>query len=169
VLPEFRFVQEDAEFIGGELSALIELRHDERTDIDLELFGDIVRAELRDTGDYLPRIPPASYGIALRYRGPRWYASGSIRHTDRQDRLAPSEMLDSPLVEGEELIGGPTAAFTMVDATVGIRLIEGHRMHEVSLIGRNLTDEEGRVHSSRTKNVAPLPGADIALTYRLVF
>jgi hypothetical protein len=78
-------------------------------------------------------------------------------------------MLDSPLVEGEELIGGPTAAFTMVDATVGIRLIEGHRMHEVSLIGRNLTDEEGRVHSSRTKNVAPLPGADIALTYRLVF
>ena len=52
---------------------------------------------------------------------------------------------------------------------IGYRFVRGGLLHDVSLRGSNLTDEEGRVHTSRLKNVAPLPGADVSLIYRLVF
>jgi iron complex outermembrane receptor protein len=37
------------------------------------------------------------------------------------------------------------------------------------LIGRNLTDTEGRNHSSSTKEFVPLPGRDFRLALRVDF
>ncbi|MCP3980303.1 MAG: TonB-dependent receptor [bacterium] len=169
VLPEYRFTQEDAEFYGAEFTLLFDLLSNERQHLDLELTGDVVRAELRDSGDYLPRIPASRVGIGLQYRADRWYGSASVRYTAEQDRLAPSETITSPLVEGLELLGGPTDDYTMVAATAGYRFVKSGMLHDFSLRGSNLTDEEARVHTSRLKNVAPLPGADISFAYRLVF
>lgn len=172
VLPEFRFTQADAEFYGAELRAGIDLFSTEAHHVGLELTGDFVRAELRDTNEDLPRIPADRYGIGVHYRGNQWYGSASIKFTDEQTRLAPSEVITDPTtngVEGLDLLGGPTDDYTLVRATVGYRLVRAGLLHDFSLRGTNLTDEEARVHTSRLKNVAPLPGADVSFAYRLVF
>jgi iron complex outermembrane receptor protein len=181
VLPEYRFTQADAEFYGAELRAGVVLFSNESHHVGLDLTGDLVRAELRDSNEKLPRIPAARYGIGIHYRGDSWYASASVRHTDEQTRLAPSEtireddvVVDPGLdptfeVEGLDLLGGPTDDYTLVQATVGYRMVRGGLLHDFSLRGTNLTDEEARVHTSRLKNVAPLPGADVSFAYRLVF
>lgn len=172
VLPEFRFTQADAEFHGAELSLDVDLLSNESHHVGLELTGDTVRGELRDPNQYLPRIPADRIGIGVHYRGDHWYGSASIRFTVEQTRLAPSEIITDPTpngVEGLDLLGGPTDDYTLVQATVGYRMVRGGRLHDFSLRGSNLTDAEARVHTSRLKNVAPMPGADVSFVYGLVF
>jgi len=153
-LPLFRFVQGDASFRGGVMRAVVELVHDERHDFDLEFVADSVRAEL-DAGESLPRIPPASLGLGLRYRGDRWYGALLIRHYAEQERVATNE--------------SPSADYTLVRAKLGYRLVARGLLHDLLLTVSNLTDEEARPHTSRLKQLAPLPGRDVALSYRLVF
>jgi iron complex outermembrane receptor protein len=52
---------------------------------------------------------------------------------------------------------------------VGYRLIAGNTVHDILLRGNNLTDELARQHTSPLKDIAPLPGRDITLSYRLLF
>lgn len=150
-----RFGATDAELHGFELAAHIGLWHRASSHLELDLDYDLVRGEDRITGDPLPRIPPASYGAGLSYRGDRWFASADWRRVQRQDRLAPFET--------------PTDAYSMIDAAVGYRLFAGRTVHDLILAGKNLTDEEGRVHASYLKDLAPLPGRDLRLSYRLTF
>jgi iron complex outermembrane receptor protein len=63
----------------------------------------------------------------------------------------------------------PTAGYTMLNASVSYALITGAVGHEITLRGTNLTNQEARNHVSLLKDVAPLPGIDIRLTYRLLF
>lgn len=172
VLPEFRFTQADAEFYGAEIRAGVELVSTDAHHVGLELTSDFVRAELSDTNEDLPRIPADRYGVGVHYRGSRWYASTSVRYTDEQTRLSPSEIIVDPTpngVEGLDRLGGATDSYTLVRAIVGYRFMHGGLLHDFSVRGTNLTDELARVHTSRLKNVAPLPGADVSFAYRLVF
>lgn len=150
-----RYVQRDAEFLGGEAHLDIGLLHTEPHHLGLELFGDYVRAELRDTGDPLPRIPPMRYGAGLRYLGPRFSGRLEVRHVAEQDRVA----------EFEE----PTEGYSMLNASIGYRFFIGNVVNDILLRGTNLTDEEARNHVSFLKEVAPLPGRDVSLAYRLSF
>jgi iron complex outermembrane receptor protein len=154
-LPVFAYAQADAEFYGAEATALIELLHTDGHDFDLEVGADFVRAELADTNEPLPRIPPARGRLGLHYRGARWHASAGVTHHDDQDRNAPSET--------------QTEGYTMVDASVGYRLVTKGLVHDLTLRGSNLTDEEARNHPSRLKDLVPLPGVDVAVIYRLIF
>lgn len=154
-LPVVRFVQRDAKFRGAEAQVHVELLHADPNHLDLELFGDTVRAERRDTGAPLPRIPAARYGAGLRYQGSALSGSLFVRRTQSQDRVAEFET--------------PTDAFTMLDAAVGYRVISGRVVHDLLLSGTNLTDELAKNHVSFLKDVAPLPGRDVRLTYRLSF
>jgi iron complex outermembrane receptor protein len=52
---------------------------------------------------------------------------------------------------------------------VSYALISGALGHEITLRGTNLTNAEARNHVSLLKDVAPLPGFDLRLTYRLLF
>jgi iron complex outermembrane receptor protein len=154
-LPVAQYVQRDAEFLGGEASVTIDLLHREPDHLDLELMGDLVRAELRDTDDPLPRIPPARLGAALHYHSQRWNSRVEVRHTFEQDRVARLER--------------PTDAFTFLNASLGYRLFAGRTVVDFLLRGTNLTDEEGRNHTSFLKDVAPLPGRDVRLGVRVAF
>jgi iron complex outermembrane receptor protein len=129
--------------------------HTEPHNLALELFGDYVRAELRDTGDPLPRIPPLRYGTALLYQGPALSGRVEVRRTDEQDRVS----------EFEE----PTDGYTMLNASLGYRFFLGGVINDILIRGRNLTDEEARNHVSFLKEVAPLPGRDVSLVYRPSF
>lgn len=154
-LAVIQFVQRDAEFWGAEAHAVVDLYRGEASHLALDLTADIVRAELRDTGEPLPRIPPRRLGAGLDYhRGP-WRVFGEARWSDKQDRLAENET--------------PTGSFTVVNAAVSYRFLLGDAVVDLFLRGRNLTDEEARLHTSFLKDLAPLPGRDISLSVGLHF
>ncbi len=154
-LPVFRYVQADAEFRGAELSGLVELYHGEPAHLDLELGADLVRAELRDSGDPLPRIPPRRYRLGLHYYGERWTATAEAQRVEEQDRVAPEEL--------------PTGGYTLANASVSYRFFFGDTLLDLMLRGTNLTDEEARNHASFLKDRVPLPGRDLTLVARFSF
>jgi iron complex outermembrane receptor protein len=150
-----QFVQKDARFMGAELEVHLDLLESEPHHLDLELSGDLVRAQLTDEDEDLPRIPPARYGVALRYHSERWNARVEGRGALEQDRIAPFEL--------------PTEGYTFLNASLGYRFFLGRTLLDLVLRGTNLTDEEGRVHSSFLKDLVPLPGRDVRLNARLTF
>ncbi len=154
-LPIFQFTAADAEFTGAETHVDFGLLHTEPHHLQLELRADYVRAELRDTNEPLPRIPPLRLATALHYQGARFWSDVEIAFHDDQNKIAPNET--------------PTADYTMVHASAGYRFFAGGRAHELILRGKNLGDELARNHGSRFKDLVPLPGRDISLTYRLTF
>jgi iron complex outermembrane receptor protein len=154
-LPVVRFVPVDAELYGAELDAHIALLHSEPHHLELDLRYDFVRGEERASGTPLPRIPPARYGAGFTYRSDRWTAGIAGTWVTEADRLAPFETR--------------TEEYAMLDANVGYRFFVGPTVHDLVLSGKNLTDEEGRVHASYLKELVPLPGRDVRLSYRLAF
>ena len=154
-LQVFRFTQRDATFRGGEAQARVEVFHAEPHHLDVDLVADFVRAELRDTGEPLPRIPPFRYGMGLHYENGRWSSLVELRGARAQDRVGPFEL--------------PTDGYAMLNANVGWRAFVGRSVIEVLLRGTNLTDTEARNHVSFLKDLAPLPGRDLRLVLRLAF
>lgn len=154
-LQVYRYDQADAEFRGCELEAHLELLHREPHHLELEVMADYVRAEFADSGDPLPRIPPLRAGIGLRYRGERLSARVEGRRVFEQDRIAELE--------------SETAGYTLFNASVSYRFFLGGTVHDLVLSGANLTDEFAQVHTSFLKDVAPLPGRDLRLTWKVGF
>lgn len=154
-LPVFRFVQDDAEFYGAELEGVVQLLHGEPQHLDLELGADFVRAELRRTGEPLPRIPAERFRLGLHYRDDRFDAQVEGMRVGEQDRVA----------EGET----PTEGYTLVNATLGYRFFTSRAVFDVLLRGTNLTNEEARNHVSFLKDLVPMPGRDISLSLRTTF
>ena len=153
-LPVVLFAQSDAEFQGAELTGRVELLERDGHHLHLRVVGDLVDAEL-DDGSSLPRIPPMSLGAGLHYHSERWNAMAEVRWIDDQNEVAVNET--------------PTEGYTFVNASLGYRFIFSGRIVDLLLRGRNLTDEEGRVHTSFLKNFAPLPGRDLTLSARFWF
>jgi iron complex outermembrane receptor protein len=154
-LQVFRYTQRDAEFSGLELTGLYELIHAEPYHVDLELGFDYVRAELRGTGEPLPRIPPRRYRLGLHYRGEKLHGLIEGQRVEEQDRVAALER--------------PTEGYTLLNASVGYRFFTTRVVYDVLLRGTNLTDEEARNHVSFLKDLVPLPGRDVNLALRLTF
>lgn len=153
--PLVLYTQDDSEFFGGEVRAGIELHEWGDRHLDLDLGADYVRAELRDTGEPLPRIPPFRFLAGLRYRDDRWRASLEVRRVDEQDRVALEETA--------------TGGYTMLNASAGYRFFIGEQVLDLLLRGRNLTDVEARNHLSFNKDLVPLQGRDISLSVRFMF
>ncbi len=153
-LPVVRYSQADATMTGAELHARVALAEWNEHRVHVEILGDTVDAEL-DEGGNLPRIPPMSLGAGVHYHGHDWRAGVEWRWVDEQNDLAELE--------------APTDGYTMLNAHVGRRFTLQNQIFDVLLRGRNLTNEEARVHTSFLKTFAPLPGRDIALSARFWF
>ena len=149
-----RYHQADATTEGAELRLRLELLDRNDHHVHIQVLADTVDAEL-DAGGNLPRIPPMSYGVGLHYHGHHWRAAVEGRWFDDQNDVAELET--------------PTEGYTMVNAHVGRRFILGNQILDVLLRGRNLTDEDARVHTSFLKNFAPIPGRDVTLSARFWF
>ncbi|MEM9293499.1 MAG: TonB-dependent receptor [Acidobacteriota bacterium] len=146
--------QQDADFWGAELEARVALFESGDRHLDLELFSDFVRAEF-DSGGDVPRIPPFRFGAGLHYHGGGWTAVAEARRVDEQDRIGENEL--------------PTEAYTLINASLGYRFSLGNQLVDVMVRGRNLSDEDARVHASFVKDQVPLPGRDISLAVKLWF
>lgn len=154
-LEVFQFSQTDADFWGFELHLGHELVHRDPHHLHLEFTYDQVRAELRDSGQPLPRIPPRRALLSLVYLGDAIDARLEGVWVDEQDRVSEHE--------------SETPDYTMLNASISYKLFAGIVMHELVLRGTNLTDEAAYNHVSFLKTVAPLPGRDVSLIYRMLF
>ncbi|HEX8410177.1 MAG TPA: TonB-dependent receptor [Thermoanaerobaculia bacterium] len=153
--PVFQFVQRDARFRGMELLTHTHVASRGESHLELDLGADYVRATLADGGGNLPRIPPMRAMVGLRLHGGPLTAMAEVRHTFEQDETAPNET--------------STDGYTFVNAHVGYRFFLASTIHDVMLRATNLTNELARSHPSPLKDVAPLPGRDITLSYRVGF
>jgi len=154
-LPVLVYENADATFRGAELRANVLLAKSGARHFSLELAMDSVRAELRESAEPLPRIPPLKTGAGLRYEDGRLWAEAGVLHAARQNRLAPHET--------------PTDGYTTIDAGIGWRIYAHGVVHDFVLRGSNLNNAEIRVHPSFLKELAPQPGRDFDLSYRIAF
>jgi iron complex outermembrane receptor protein len=166
--PRFQYTNEDARFIGveGDLDVSI------ANAIVLEATGSIVRAEFTkdrapipiitptDTtfvpaSMYPPLIPPPQARVGARYEKPGHFAGIGVKLVAEQDRLGDFETR--------------TPDYALFDASAGIRLVRGERLHTITLRIDNAFDREYRDHLSRIKDIMPGPGRNFSLLYRLTF
>jgi iron complex outermembrane receptor protein len=154
-LPLRQWTQGDADFLGAELEATVQLADNASGAWEIAGFADTVRAELRDGGGDLPRIPATRVGADLRWSQGPWRGElGAVRYA-RQDRVADGE--------------SETPGYTLVHAQLAYHWDVGQFGWELFVDGRNLTDEEVRPHTSFLKDLAPLAGRSIGVGARVFF
>ena len=134
--------QTDAVFYGAEAEVIFTLRPDS---LDLRLFTDYVRAKLGQHNGNVPRVTPQRFGFELNYRSGPFSTNLTTIHVLRQNKAAELET--------------NTSGYTLLNLEASYRL-KSTRSNGIWLFvqGRNLLDEEMRVHTSYLKNFAPLPG-----------
>lgn len=153
-LPVFAFTQKDATFTGGEVSVSAHLF--DAAGLAWRATGamDLVRAEFDGGGD-LPRIPPRTTTIGLEAANPIWNGRIELVDVADQNDVATFET--------------PTEGYQLVNARLAWHPLGGDSPFTVRLDGRNLTDEEARVHTSFLKDEFPLPGRNFRLALSTSF
>ena len=133
-----------------------EIRHRFNDQFALSVFGDYVRAKLKDDGGDLPRIPAGRLGArADAHVGP-FTADAEVYRVFEQGRVADYETR--------------TPGYYMLNATLAYRLdLGGERSAEVFVRGTNLTDELAYNHTSFIKNASPLRGRNFVFGLRTAF
>lgn len=122
----------------------------------ITLFGDHVRARMKNGDDNLPRIPRGRLGARYeRNWGPLSADLEAVR-TFGQDRIASYET--------------ETDGYNMLNATVAYRVDMGAQQSvEFYARGTNLTNELAFAHTSFVKNQSPLRGRSVVFGARFVF
>ena len=135
------FTQGGARFYGAEAEAIFTVKPGE---IDLRLFTDYVRGKL-DNGGNVPRLTPLRFGVEFNHRTGPWTSNISATRVMRQNHVAELE--------------SSTPGYTLVNVEVSYRIKQTRSNGiKIFLQGRNLLNEEMRVHTSFLKDFAPLPG-----------
>jgi iron complex outermembrane receptor protein len=153
--------QADARLHGAEA----EVAFGERTGPQARLWADTVRAKLTsgdNAGGNLPRMSPSRVGFDAGWRTERWSALFAATRVFRQDRTSAFDLRDGAPEQA-------TAGYTTLDASASVRLGAGATALTLLLWGRNLTDEDTRVHTSFLKNFAPPPGRSFGVGMRVAF
>jgi len=145
------FVAQDAIFYGAEA----ELRYAVTSWLDAAVFGDYVRARLKND-ENLPRIPPGRLGGTLDARWDSWQAFVQFYHVFAQDKVAPFETR--------------TGGYNMLNAGIAYGGAAGPlNSYQIYLRANNLLNEKAIVHTSFIKESAPLPGLNVTLGARITF
>jgi iron complex outermembrane recepter protein len=149
--PVVQFVAADSLLQGVEAHADIEVA----TGFIAELGFDLVRAELRSTGDPLPRIPPMRFRGGLRYQTGAFQAGGEVISAAKQDR-----------VFGEET---PTDGYNLLKLFAAYSFGSGNVVNTITARLDNATDELYRNHLSLIKDFVPEMGRNFKLVYSVKF
>ena len=144
-LPVYQFRAVDAVFTGFEARFERDLGQYAGWDLFGELTAEYVRGEI-DGGGNLPLIPPLSIGGGVTASTDHHALHASLEWADVQDNTAAFELK----TQSHVLANARWTWQPFVERDV--RFI---------LEGRNLTDEEIRVHTSVLKDRLPLPGRNI--------
>ncbi|MEI8384911.1 MAG: TonB-dependent receptor [Nitrosomonadaceae bacterium] len=143
------FAQTGARFYGVEAETVFTLKPET---LDLRLFTDYVRGKLEGGGN-VPRATPPRFGLELNHRVGPWTANLSATRVVRQNHVAELETT--------------TPGYTLLNIDMSYRItktkLNGIR---IFLQGKNLLNEEMRLHNSFLKNFAPLPGRALVIGLR---
>lgn len=122
----------------------------------ITVFGDHVRATMKDGDEHLPRIPRGRLGARYEHAWGALSADLELTRTFGQHRIAPYET--------------ETDGYNMVNATLAYRLDLGARKSlDFYARGTNLTNELAFAHTSFVKPQSPLRGRSIAFGVRHTF
>lgn len=182
-LPVFNYANKRASFFGGEAQVAFHLlpqtvsapvqRGDGKSvkelvskevansempnphDLYVEFSGDYVQAEDETEDRSLGRITPLRYGGALGYQSPKVGARVEVLRVNRQDRTAEFE--------------SETEGYTFLNVSLSYNFQTGPLNCDLYVKGTNLTDEEGRDHTSFLKDVLPLQGRSVTVGVRTTF
>ena len=144
-LPVFEFRQEDASLSGFEGRISGPVYSGDGWVVNSELTAEYVNGEL-DGGGNLPRIPPLTLSGGLELELSDHAFGVDVTWADVQDDVADFE--------------NKTQSYVLVDAGWTYTGLADQGLRFI-LQGRNLTDEEARLHSSFLKDQLPLPGRNV--------
>ena len=149
---QYKFVQQDATFVGGELEVAFQLLEG----LTLTGMADRVRA------DDLPRIPADRLGLgfeassmALFSTQSDWMLFGQWQQIQKQDQVAENE---------EASLG-----YDLLTLGMTYQAVLANSEYRIDLKGNNLLDEEVRQHTSFVKEQVPQPGRNISLALGVKF
>ena len=154
-LPVFQYFQTDATYWGVELGATVGLAEVGPWQLNFVGVADYVEATIADGGGPVPRIPPLRVLAGIEGESANFDARGEVEHVFAQDRVAAFET--------------PTAAFTLVNASLTWRPWGRSNPTSLILAANNIFDVEARRHASFTKDFVPLAGRDLRLSARVSF
>ena len=116
----------------------------------------MVSPELDVSGnDNLPLIPPNRVGVSIEFTSDRLRANVDYVRASEQDDVAEFEL--------------PSDSYDDLRARIAWRLRPGAMTVDLFIAGRNLTDDEQRLHTSVVKDLAPQPGRTIEAGLRMRF
>ena len=110
--------------------------------------ADYVRAEFDGNGN-VPRIPSRTVTVGVEGETGPFTTRLEAVDVAKQDRIAAFET--------------ETDGYTLYNARLTWRPLDGDHDLAITLDGRNLTDEEAREHVSFLKDVLPRPGRSVRL------
>ena len=141
--------QADSRFIGTEAKVGVGLHQN----VWLNLGFDTVDAQLTDTGDSLPRIPPirGRIGLDLRHKG--LSVRPELAMANSQTATAVNETA--------------TAGYAVANLAASYTLVRQHTMHVFSVNFFNMGDRLYRNHLSFIKQFAPEIGRGVRFSYNL--
>ena len=153
-LPVFLFTAVDVDLYGFEA----QINWQATASLQVQAQGDLVRSKLDDNlggSQYLPRTPPSRVGVSANYVVGDWQAELSLHKYFTQDKVAEFE--------------SKTRGYTLVDLDVNYITSFNNADVTFYLKGRNLADEEARVHTSFLKDLTPVQGRAFILGVRAKF
>ncbi len=156
-LPVFVWLQEDADFYGLDASVAVQVASWDGGELRARAQYDLVHAELDVSGESdIPRIPPDRFGVGFDLRqGPFSLIVDYLRASSQGD-VAPGEFKTDAYDDLRAYLGFDWAVTEGTDLTVFLQ-------------GKNLTDDEQRLHTSFIKDFAPEPGRTIEAGIRVNF
>ena len=151
-----QFSQADATFVGFEVDGRITVVEWDAGLLELGAFFDTVSPELDVSGnDNLPLIPPDRFGVSVAFTNNRLRANVDYVRASGQDDIADFEL--------------PTDAHDDLRARIAWRFRPGDVTLDLYIAGRNLTDDEQRLHTSIAKDLAPERGRTVEAGMRMRF
>ena len=151
-----RYAQSDATFAGFEVEGRARVAEWGIGRLEVGAFFDMVSPELDVSGnDNLPLIPPNRVGVSLEFTSDRLRANVDYVRASEQDDVAEFEL--------------PSDSYDDLRARIAWRLRPAGMTVDLFVAGRNLTDDEQRLHTSVVKDLAPQPGRTIEAGMRMRF
>ncbi len=151
-----RYAQADATFAGFEVEGRTTVAEWGAGRLEVGAFFDMVSPELDVSGnDNLPLIPPNRVGVSIEFTSDRLRANVDYVRASEQDDVAEFEL--------------PSDSYDDLRARIAWRLRPGAMTVDLFIAGRNLTDDEQRLHTSVVKDLAPQPGRTIEAGLRMRF
>jgi iron complex outermembrane receptor protein len=152
-LPIGIYRQDRAKFVGADVS----LDADLKSWLGMFAIADFVKAELRDSGQPLPRITPARARVGLDFR----YKGLSVR---------PEAVFTGARKAGDIFsLETPTAGYGLFNLNASYTIASEHVAHTFAFGSTNLGDRLYRNHLSFIKDLAPEPGRGARFSYTVRF